>query len=155
MLNVVLMQGSIKEKLYAGSIGLVQHSALIRALYMLMIFGSFMSFTAAQSYQYSAAYNALWGLCSVYNTVVGIIFILALVLVVVGGALFAGSNMLPAQTKGQIQSYGMSIVIGGVVGIVIYLIAPFILQVLGAGTQQISTCNGWTAYNNGGPTVAP
>jgi hypothetical protein len=150
------MGANIKDKVSVGLTALISRLNMIRVLWYMFVLGSLFSLVAsAGGYQYSAAYNALWGLCSVYNTVVGVIFILALVLIVLGGALFAGSNMLPAQTKGQIQGYGMSMVIGGIIGIVIFFIAPFILGVLGASSTQLTTCNGWSAYNVGGPTSPP
>jgi hypothetical protein len=136
--------GNTKDKLFAKLNVISMHASAIHKSYMVLMLLSLVSVMYAQlPPQGTAEYNAMSALCSVYNPIVGIIFILALVLIVLGGALFAGSNMLPAQTKGQIQSYGMSMIIGGVIGIVIYLIAPFMIGVLGgtAASTQIGYCS--------------
>ena len=37
---------------------------------------------------------------------------------------------MPAQSKGSIQGYGMSMIIGGVIGVIIAELAPYILGLL-------------------------
>lgn len=75
----------------------------------------------------SAATNAI---CLVFNTVRNIIFLLGLTLMILGAALYAGANIMPAQAKGGFQGYGMAMIIGGVVGVAIAVAAPFVLNLI-------------------------
>jgi hypothetical protein len=68
--------------------------------------------------------------CNIYNTISTFIFILALMLMVLGGAIYAGAHLLPAQSRGQFQGYAMGMVIGGVIGVIIVIAAPYIIGVL-------------------------
>jgi hypothetical protein len=82
-------------------------------------------------------------LCNVYNQVSSIIFVLALCLMVVGGAIYAGSHLLPAQTRGQFQGYAMGMVVGGVIGVIIVIAAPFIIgQLIKVNQQANNSMNG-------------
>lgn len=64
-------------------------------------------------------------ICSEIKTVV---FVLGLALMILGGALYAGAHVMPGTTKGQIQGYGMGMLVGGIIGVIIALMAPFILK---------------------------
>ncbi|HIH49995.1 TPA: hypothetical protein HA291_00895, partial [Candidatus Micrarchaeota archaeon] len=75
----------------------------------------------------SAATNAL---CQVFNTVRNVIFLLGLTLMIVGGALYAGANIMPSQSKGGFQGYGMAMIVGGVIGVAIAVAAPFVLNLV-------------------------
>jgi hypothetical protein len=91
--------------------------------------------------QTAGAAGATSALCVVFNTVRNIIFLLGLTLMILGGALYAGANLLPSQAKGGFQGYGFAMVIGGVVGVAIAIAAPFILTLLiqTAGTSSVLT----------------
>ena len=77
--------------------------------------------------------------CNAYNGVYTAIFVLGIVLVLLGGALYGGSHVMPGSSKGTAQAYGMGLVIGGVIAIVISAIAPALLTAVGA-SNTISTC---------------
>ena len=64
-------------------------------------------------------------ICTEIKTVV---FVLGLALMILGGALYAGAHVMPGTTKGQIQGYGMGMLIGGIIGVIIALLAPFVLK---------------------------
>lgn len=83
--------------------------------------------------------NVICSIIQVYQTVSTAIFVIGLMLMILGGALYAGSHLMPGQSKGTMQGYGMGMVLGGVVGIVIAVLAPFILSVLTGGTVTGST----------------
>jgi hypothetical protein len=94
-------------------------------------------------------------LCAVFNSVRNIIFLLGLTLMILGAALYAGANIMPSAQRGGFQGYGMAMIIGGVVGLVIAIAAPFVLNLLvsagGAnsvlgytGTASVSTLCGTT-----------
>ncbi|MDE1868400.1 MAG: hypothetical protein KGH60_00305 [Candidatus Micrarchaeota archaeon] len=82
-------------------------------------------------------------ICTIYNDIHSAIFILGLALMILGGALYAGGHVVPGTTKGQIQGYGMGMLMGGVIGIIIALLSPYILGLListggGSGSAQTS-----------------
>jgi hypothetical protein len=87
-------------------------------------------------------------ICNIFNTIKSAIFILGLALMVLGGAVYAGANLMPSQTRGSFQGYGMAMVVGGVIGVAIAVAAPFILNVVvsasGVSGQQIVGGTGGT-----------
>lgn len=74
--------------------------------------------------------NVITPICNVYNAVHTAIFILGLTLMILGGALYAGSHLMPSQSKGPLQGYGMGMVLGGVIGVIIAVISPFLLKLI-------------------------
>jgi hypothetical protein len=79
-------------------------------------------------------------LCSIYNIVHTVIFIIGLVLIILGGAMYAGAHVLPGNLKGSLQGYGMGMIVGGIAGVIIALSAPYIMSVI-AGNQAYATCS--------------
>jgi hypothetical protein len=83
----------------------------------------------------SAATNAICGIYFIINTV---LFILALTIMIIGGAVYAGANVLPGNTRGAIQGYAMGMIMGGIVGALIAVVAPWVLSVIvGNSVSQI------------------
>src|ERR1700733_14365922 len=58
-------------------------------------------------------------ICQIFNTVRNLIFLLGITLVILGAAVYAAANIMPSQSKGGFQGYGMGMIIGGIVGVVI------------------------------------
>ncbi len=106
---------------------------ILLAVAMLGLLGTL---TTAQLTGASGAANVL---CAVFNSVRNIIFLLGLTLMILGAALYAGANIMPSQQRGGFQGYGMAMIIGGVVGLVIAIAAPFVLNLLVAagGTNSV------------------
>ena len=106
--------------------------------------GLFGTLVTAQSGTASGAANVL---CTVFNSVRNIIFLLGLTLMILGAALYAGANIMPSAQRGGFQGYGMAMIIGGVVGLVIAIAAPFVLNLLVAagGTNSVLGYTGTTA----------
>lgn len=78
-------------------------------------------------------------ICNIFTTIKNVIFILGLTLMVLGGAIYAGANLMPSQSRGAFQGYGMAMVIGGIIGVAIAVAAPFILNtVVGASGSAAS-----------------
>lgn len=73
-------------------------------------------------------------ICSVYFAVNTIVFILALTLMILGGALYGGSQILPGQSRGVIQGYAMGLIFGGVAGAIIAMVAPWLLSIVSQTT---------------------
>ncbi len=123
--------GNIMYKLLA-----LNSNNMFRVLFMLLALTSvFMTTASAQ------ASNVICAIYSVYSSVVAAIFIIGLMLMILGGALYAGSHIMPGQTKGTMQGYGMGMVLGGVIGIIIAVIAPFILTVITGNSVSGVTAN--------------
>ena len=62
--------------------------------------------------------------CNVFNTIKNVIFILGLTLMLLGAAIYSGANLMPSQSRGPFQGYGMSMIVGGVVGTAIAVASP-------------------------------
>jgi len=107
--------------------------------------------------QLTAIQQEIGNIC---NAIESIVFILGLALMLLGGALYAGSHVMPGQTRGQIQGYGMSMLIGGLVGVIIALVAPWVLNevIILSNTGSVSvSCSSAGAslpsLGSGTPTV--
>ena len=72
-------------------------------------------------------------LCGIYGIVHNVVFLLGIVLIILGGALYAGANVMPGQSKGAMQGYGMGFVMGGIIGVIIAMLAPFIISLVSSG----------------------
>ncbi|MCL4373310.1 MAG: hypothetical protein M1360_00865 [Candidatus Marsarchaeota archaeon] len=88
-----------------------------------------------------SASNAVNAICTLYLAVKSVIFILGLVLIILGGAMYAGAHVLPGSTKGSVQGYGMGMILGGVIGVIIAVSASYILTVI-TGNSNISAACG-------------
>ena len=69
-------------------------------------------------------------LCNVYTIINSVLFILALVVMLIGGTLYAGSHVLPGSARGPLQGYGMGMILGGVVAAIIATAAGPILSIV-------------------------
>ena len=94
-------------------------------------------YTAPASNPSNAIVNAL---CSIYDEVHSIVFLLSILLVIFGAAIYAFGHVMPGAHKGQFQGYGMGIVIGGIVGTIIAVIVPYILKIIAGGALPIASC---------------
>jgi hypothetical protein len=148
-------------KNFLNKIFLTQMSIAAYAKYLLVAFsviGLLGVISAGASTATGAASTAQSAICSVFNSVRDVIFILGLTLMILGGALYAGANIMPSQSKGGFQGYGMSMIIGGVIGVAIAVAAPFILNLIlqaGGASNVISsglTNSGSVVTNAGCPT---
>ena len=91
-------------------------------------------------------------ICNIFTTIKNVIFILGLTLMVLGGAIYAGANLMPSQSRGSFQGYGMAMVVGGIIGVAIAVAAPFILNtVIGASGQSGQVLSSGTTV--GGVTI--
>ncbi len=76
---------------------------------------------------------------TIYIDVVNILFILGLMLMVLGGALMAGSQLFPGNMKGTIMGYGIGILVGGIMAVLIGILSPYLVSVLtGLSANQIT-----------------
>ncbi len=89
--------------------------------------------------------NVTNAICSVYFVVNDAVFILALTLMILGGAVYSGAQILPGSARGQVQAYAMGLVIGGTIGAIIAMLAPWLLgQIFSTSATNIATfCPGF------------
>jgi hypothetical protein len=99
------------------------------AVSVLGLFGTLVASQGATGGSAAGA-GASSAICLVFETVRNVIFLLGLTLMILGGALYAGANIMPSQSKGGFQGYGMAMIVGGVIGVAIAIAAPFVLGLL-------------------------
>ncbi|MCW6159729.1 MAG: hypothetical protein LVQ95_01410 [Candidatus Micrarchaeales archaeon] len=130
------------------------------ALSILMVFGTLGMpvFAATTSYIPGPSNSANSVICNtyfLYSTIDTAIFIVGLVLMLLGGAMYAGSHMMPGQSKGTMQGYGMGMVLGGVIGVVIAVVAPFLFSAISGQNISGYTYTPTGGLNNHGYITAP
>ena len=89
---------------------------------------------------YNSPYWMVNTLCNIYNEVHSMVFLLSILLVVLGAAVYAFGHIMPGTHKGQFQGYGMGMVIGGVVGTIIAVLVPYIVRIIAGGALPIASC---------------
>jgi hypothetical protein len=92
----------------------------------------------------SAAQNSIVStvtsqICIIYTVVHTAIFILGLALMIGGAALYAASHIMPGQSKSTLQGYGMGMILGGVIGVIIAEIAPFLLGLIMGSSASVAS----------------
>ena len=89
----------------------------------------------------SISANGIVGVvCGVYYAVSTMIFLLGLTLMILGGAVYAGSHFVPGSSRGTLQGYAMGMLMGGIIGVLIAVIAPYMLSVITGNTALTSVC---------------
>lgn len=111
---------------------------LLTALAMIGFIGAFVGAQSAVGVQ--SANCVLVSLISAYQTVQTAIFVVGILLMILGGALYAGAHIMPGQTKGTIQGYSMGMIMGGIIGVIIAILAPYIFSVI-TGTSPSTYTN--------------
>ena len=89
-------------------------------------------------------------LCSVVAGVQEVVGVIAILLFVLGGVMYAIAHMMPSagQLRGNLQGWSMGMIVGGIVGLILVLLAPgivgFIVSSAAAGGSSVNTasCNG-------------
>ncbi len=73
-------------------------------------------------------------LCTIVSTVQAVVGVIALVMFILGGALYAIAHMMPAagNLKGNMQGWALGMIVGGVAGIIIVIAAPGIINLITA-----------------------
>ena len=120
--------------------GISVSNTILTAIKLLIIISVFGAFTITLANAQSLTSNVIAPICSIYFAVHTAIFILGLTLMILGGALYAGSHVMPGSSKGSIQGYGMGMILGGVIGVIIAIAAPYLLGLMTGNTNIISAC---------------
>lgn len=109
----------------------------------------FMVFMAAVDAQLTASISA--ELCNIVDGVRFVVGVLALALFMLGGSVYAFSHFLPGdnEMKKVLGAWAMAMIMGGLVGMIIVLIAPNIIQIIFNVTgTQLTLCG---STSGGGP----
>ena len=111
---------------------------------LLAMLGLFTSLSYGDNAGSVIATSVVGDICVFYNVVHSVIFVLGITMVILGGALYAGSHVVPGQTKGTVQGYAMGFILGGVIGVVIAMMAPYIIGLISSqSSSSITTsCSG-------------
>jgi hypothetical protein len=88
---------------------------------------SYNSFNAAQFGQ---------AVCGIYGTLNAVLLIFALMLMLLGAVIYAGSSILPGQTRGVAQNYAFGFILVGIIATVIAASSIYALSVAGSTTVQ-------------------
>ncbi len=123
-----------------------------------LILGSMMLFgfvnaanpTAGGTPLTGASGNVVSALCGIVNTISTVIAIFSLVMFILGGTLYALAHFLPAagNFRSGLQGWGMGMIIGGIVALILFIAAPYIVTTVANiggqssfGTSGIQTIN--------------
>jgi len=80
-------------------------------------------------------------LCNIKNLIVGIIPTIALIMFLLAGLVYAAGQTFGAEMKAKAQGWAMSLLVGGIVGIVIAVIAPLLVDTfIGMGSFGARAC---------------
>jgi hypothetical protein len=93
-------------------------------------------------------------LCGIIAAIATVIGVLAIFMFVLGGILYAFAHFLPAagNLKGSMQGWGMGVLMGGIIMIILYVLAPFIVGTI-LGFSTIGSTNA-SLPSVGGATCA-
>jgi ABC-type multidrug transport system permease subunit len=81
-------------------------------------------------------------ICTVKYLVYGLLPTVALVMFLLGGLAYAAGQAFGAETKARAQNWAMALLVGGVIGVVLVILAPALVSVFVTGTamQAWNTC---------------
>ena len=81
------------------------------------------------------------GLCELYTMVNQLLAVVVFVLIVVAAIIYAAGQVMGAETRARASVWATSMIVGAVIGIVIYLLVPIILDtMLGADMNVQQAC---------------
>lgn len=112
------------------NIGLFKYLNKIKmAVFVTVLFGTFASVLIPSVSAANGTSNLQSVLCGIISAVATVIGILAILMFVLGGILYAFAHFLPAagNLKGSMQGWGMGVLMGGIIMIILYILAPFIV----------------------------
>ncbi len=96
-------------------------------------------------------------LCGIIAAIATVIGVLAIFMFVLGGILYAFAHFLPAagNLKGSMQGWGMGVLMGGIIMIILYVLAPFIVgtilgfSTIGSTNASLPSVGGASCSSNG------
>jgi len=103
---------------------------LARTLLSLITLTSFLSISGAQISSASISGPISSIACAIYWGLHTVVFIIGLALVLLGAIMYALSHVGGGQFKSSLQGYGIGMITGGIAGIIIAEVAPYILSTI-------------------------
>lgn len=131
-------------------------SRLKSIVYMAMVAGLFATVALPLTYAQTGGTGAAsitTALCGIIQGIALVIGVLAVFMFILGGVLYAFAHFLPAagNLKGSMQGWGIGMLMGGIIMLILYVLAPFIVG------KIISLSNGFqttTGPNSGSVAIA-
>jgi len=90
----------------------------------------------------SIASQLAGNICTVKYLIFGLLPTIALVMFLLAGLVYAAGQAFGAETKAKAQGWAMSLLVGGIIGIVLVVLAPALLSIFVSGTamDSFNTC---------------
>jgi len=74
--------------------------------------------------------------CSIKYLVYGLLPTVAFILFLLSGLVYAAGQVFGAETKAKAQGWAVSLLVGGIIGIIITILAPAVVTIFTTGTQM-------------------
>ncbi len=103
-----------------------------------MAFSIFLLLISISFAQMSNISAALASLCDFFVTLLPI---LSMLVIVAGGAIYAGGQLMGAETRARANVWATSLLMGALIGILISVLGPFVMQTMYGGTWT-TACQG-------------
>ncbi len=115
----------------------MERTTVIMALLSAVMFANL----SAASTISSTGNTVICQLYAIYATTQTAIYVIAILLMILGGVIFAASHIMPGQSKGTLQGYATGMILGGIIGVIIAVMAPYIFQLLAGSHGQAVLAN--------------
>jgi hypothetical protein len=113
---------------------------MTRTMLSLITLVSFISIAGSQGISSSQISGPISSIaCAIYWGLHTVVFIVGLALAMLGAIIYAISHIAGGQLKGSLQGYGIGMITGGIAGIIIAELAPFILGAI-VGQGNFASC---------------
>ena len=86
------------------------------------------------------------GMCELYGMVNSLLAVVVFVLIVVAAIIYAAGQVMGAETRARASVWATSMIIGAVIGIIIYVLVPIILSTMMGGLDIDTVCTGQEAF---------
>ena len=84
------------------------------------------------------------GLCELYCLINSVLVIVVFLLIVAAAVVYAGGQLLGAETRARASVWATSMFIGALIGVLIYVIMPMILNAMTGSSVDFATdCTTW------------
>lgn len=125
-------------------------------MHLTMLLGIVGSIGTSIAYAQSPAVGPVSSaLCSIISSVSLVLGVFALIMFILGGTIYAFAHFLPAagNLKGAMQGWGMGMLMGGIIALVLYILAPYIVaKIIGISIASGSGGSGYATVTALGVT---
>jgi uncharacterized protein (DUF983 family) len=73
------------------------------------------------------ATDIMCGLCELYSLVSTVLAVVVFVLIVVAAVVYAGGQIMGAETRARASVWATSMIIGALIGVLIYIVLPMVM----------------------------